>query len=105
MADSGNSQQTDSPSQPEKPSWVARGIGAIKSHLEKRRAEKKQQTVADRAPRSAARAPWVIAALTVAPIFVSVSQFIIYKGQLDEMRATREGGDKSTVDQLNIMLG
>ena len=43
--------------------------------------------------------------MTVATIFVGVSQFIIYRGQLDEMRATRAGGDKSTADQLNVMLG
>ena len=78
-----------------------RGVGAIKSHREKRRAEKKQQTPADRAARSTARATWFIAVLTVATILVGI--FIINKGQLDEMRQTREGSDQSFAAQLAVM--
>ena len=102
MADEGSRDQTP-PRGGEKPNWIARGVGAVQRQLEKRRAEKKQQSPADRAARSTARATWFIALLTVATIIVGYSQFVIYKRQLDEMRATREGGDKSFAAQLAVM--
>ena len=105
MADGNGCDQPQPPCDGEKPNRVARDVGAVQGYLEQRRAEKKQQTDADRAALSTARATWAIALLTIATIGVGISQFLIYKWQLDEMRATREGGDKSTVDQLNIMSG
>ena len=103
MADRNGCGQPQPPCDGEKPGRVARGVGTVQRYLEKRRTEKKQQTAADRAARSTARATWAIAFLTIATIGVGIAQFHIYRGQLDEMRATREGGDKSMADQMNVM--
>jgi hypothetical protein len=44
-----------------------------------------------------------LAIFTGVLVVASVLQFWVMRGQLDEMKATREGGDKSMVDQLAIM--
>lgn len=103
MADQDSRDQSRSPGGGKKPNWIARGFGAVERYFEKRRAEKKQQNPADRAARSTARATWFIALLTIATIGVGISQFRIYEGQLNEMRAAREGSDKSFAAQLAVM--
>ena len=103
MTDHDGCDQPQTPRDGKKPSRIARSVSAIQSYLKKRRSEKKQQTAADRAARSTARATWFIAFLTLATICVGVSQYLIFSRQLDEMRRTREDGDKSFADQLAVM--
>ena len=44
-----------------------------------------------------------LAIFTGVLVVASILQFWVMRGQLDEMKATREGGDKSMTDQLAVM--
>lgn len=45
----------------------------------------------------------MIVGLTVVVAGAAISQFFIFQGQLQEMRATREGAEASTADQMAVM--
>jgi len=75
--------------------WITRHINGYKRRLQTRRAEEQHESPVDRASRSTARATWLIAVLTLAMAGVGVSQYLILSGQLEEMRATRESGDRA----------
>jgi hypothetical protein len=99
--DGGN--QPDSPGDRPKPNRIARRVSEFKRYRDKRRAEKYHESATDKASRSTSRATWAIAVFTLATIGVGISQYIIFSRQLNEMRATREEGDRSFAAQLAVM--
>ena len=103
MIDHGGSGQPQPPSRPDKPTWLIRTVRQLQRYRYERRAQKSKESPADRAARSTARATWAIAVLTAVTIAVGVSQYVIFGRQLDEMRKTRESGDKSATEQMNVM--
>jgi hypothetical protein len=99
--DGGN--QPDPPGDRQKPNWIARCVSEFKRYRDKRRAEKYHESATDKASRSTSRATWAIAVFTLATIGVGISQYVIFSRQLNEMRATREGGDAAFAAQLAVM--
>jgi hypothetical protein len=103
LADDNSSNETHTPRDRQKPSWVSRCISQVKSYRHQRRTEKYHESATDRSARGTARATWAIAVLTLVTIGVGVSQYIIFSRQLDEMRATRESSDSAMAAQLKVM--
>jgi len=103
LADSDSSKQADPPCAQDKPNWIARCIRAVQRHLQERRAYKELESPIDRAARSTSRASWVIAILTLVNVGVGGATYFVLGGQLDEMKAARESGDKSTTAQIGVM--
>lgn len=85
MTDRDGANDSATPRQPKKPTWISRSIGGIEGYRKKRRTEKYHESAADWASRSTARATWMIAALTATTIGVGVSQYIIFSRQLTAM--------------------
>lgn len=69
----------------------------------KREGEQKAEPTKDSFDRDLVRWTKVLAFFTGALVLGAGLQFWAMRGQLNEMRATREGGDKSFADQLAVM--